>query len=105
MKPSFQHKIFSGLVFLIAPMLFGTSTFFWNNGEYGVTGGTLLVLSIVFWILAFMILFEKIRSQMPLYTFIGLPVAVYGCVGGANFGLVDVFRSVFEISHEAHVEF
>jgi uncharacterized membrane protein len=95
MKSISYYNTFSGLVLIIAPIIFGTSTFFWSNGQYGVTGGTMLVLSLVFWILAFMILFNKLKEHMPLYTAIGLPLAIYGCVGGANFGLwMFFFRSL-----------
>lgn len=48
------HQKFLGACFVIAPLLFGASTFFWQNGEYGVTGVTLLTLSMIFWIPVFL---------------------------------------------------
>ena len=84
-------------------MLFGASTFFWTDGEYGVTGGTVLALATVFWIMAFITLFDKLKSEMPLYTSIGLVVAIYGCIAGNNFGMVGVFSEAFDISHDTYL--
>src|SRR5262249_13332099 len=39
-----------------------------------------------------------------VYSSIGFVVAVYGCVGGANFGLVGAFSEAFGISHEAFLQ-
>ena len=92
-----------GLSLIIAPLVFGASTFFWENGEYGVTGGTILVLSMIFWIPAFIGLFELLKDKMPRYSSIGFLIATYGCISGSNFGMVGVFSKVFQISHDTYL--
>jgi len=93
-----------GASLIIAPLLFSASTFFWKNGEYGVTGGTIMTLSIVFWIPAFIALFNKLKDKMPGYCSIGLLVAIYGCISGVSFGFVGVFSEAFNISHQTYLE-
>jgi len=39
-----DHKLYS-ISLILAPLLLFISSFFWKNGEYGVTGGTILILS------------------------------------------------------------
>jgi len=36
-----------GTSLILAPLLQAVSTFFWNGGEYGVTGGTILIFSMI----------------------------------------------------------
>src|SRR5215210_113163 len=98
------HQKFLGASFVIAPLLFGASTFFWQNGEYGVIGGTLLTLSMIFWIPVFYGLFSLLREKMPYYYPIGLLLAIYGCcVGGVSFGFLGFFSSIFHISHQTYI--
>jgi hypothetical protein len=92
-----------GSSMIIAPLVFGASTFFWKNGEYGVTGGTILVLSMIFWIPAFMGLFGFLKDKMPAYTSIGFLIATYGCISGVSFGMVGVFSEAFQISHDVYL--
>jgi hypothetical protein len=92
-----------GSSMIMAPFIFGASTFYWKNGEYGITGGTILVLSMVFWIPAFIGLFEFLKDKMPTYTSIGFLIATYGCISGVCFGMVGVFSEAFEISHDAYL--
>ena len=89
---------------ILAPLLLGISTFFWTHGEYGVVGGTVLALSTVFWIGCFAVLFGMLRRQLPAYASFGFIVAVYGCIGGANFGIAGVFSEAFGISHRAYLD-
>jgi hypothetical protein len=94
-----------GLSAIIAPLLFGISTFFWKNGEYGVTAATLLCLSMVFWIPALTAVFGLLKNEMPYYYLIGLLIAIYGCcMGGIGFGLLGYFSTVFSISHQAYLK-
>jgi len=94
-----------GLSLIAAPLCFAASSFFWSHtGEYGVVGGTLLNLSMVPWVIAFVVLFGKLRQEMPVYASIGLVVAIYGCLAGANFGFVGVFNDAFEIPHKTYLE-
>jgi hypothetical protein len=93
---------FSSLI--LAPLLLGISTFFWTHGEYGVAGGTVLAFSTVLWIGAFALLFGLLRREMPAYASLGFILAVYGCLGGANFGMVGVFSETFGISHREYLQ-
>ena len=93
-----------GLSLIIAPLIFGISTFFWQNGEYGVNGGTMLAVATIFWILAFMGLFDLLKEKSPRYATWGLLIAIAGCISGANFGFVGVYSEVFNISHQNYIQ-
>jgi hypothetical protein len=94
-----------GVSMIVALALFATSTFFWlhTNGrvEYGVIGGTLIVLATIFWIPALSGLFGLLGRQMPRYAAWGWLVAVYGSVVGAAFGFEGLFAESLRIPHEA----
>jgi len=38
-----------GVSLILAPLLLAISSFFWIGGGYGVIAGTILILSMVFW--------------------------------------------------------
>ncbi|AYB35654.1 hypothetical protein [Chryseolinea soli] len=97
-------KTAGGLSLIAAPLVFAASTFFWKEGQYGVTGGTLINLSQVPWIIAFIVLFDKLKMEMPRYATVGLIVAIYGCLSGANFGFVGVYGEAFQIPHKTYLE-
>lgn len=98
------HQKLSGLTLIIAPLLFGASTFFWQNGEYGPTAAVLLTLSNAFWIPALIVLFGLIKDQMPWYYAIGLFVAICGnCIGGNSFSYLGYFTTVFGIPHQTYI--
>jgi len=100
---SLQLKLM-GLTLIIAPVMFGASTFFWQNGEYGVVAATLIAVASIFWIPATTALFGLLRTKMPIYYSLGLFVAIYGaCMGGIAFALLGYFTQLFHISHEAYV--
>ena len=99
-----QHKLL-GLSSIMAPVLFGLSTFFWKNGEYGVVAATILALSMIFWLPALSMLFGLLKNKMPYYYSIGLFVAIYGCcMGGIGFGLLGYFSTIFNISHQTYLK-
>ena len=97
-----------GLSLILAPALFATSTFFWirtsGRVEFGVNGGTLIAIATVFWIPAFIGLFALVKERMPRYATWGLLVAIYGCLGGAAFGLEGLFAEAFTIPHDMRRE-
>jgi hypothetical protein len=97
-----------GLSLILAPALFAISTFFWvhTNGriEYGATGGTIIAVATVFWIPAFIGLFGLLKERMPHFATWGLLVAIYGCTGGAAFGLEGLFAEAFRIPHDVRRE-
>src|SRR5689334_20691478 len=97
-------KTAGGLSLIAAPLVFAASTFFWKEGQYGVTGGTLINLSQVPWIIAFIVLFDKLKMEMPRYATVGLIIAIYGCLSGANFGFVGVYGEAFQIPHKTYLD-
>ncbi len=103
---SFNHRWHSmfGLSLILAPILQALSTFFWIDGEYGVTGGTILVFSMVFWIPALHVLFSLVKDRMPNYAAWGFLIAVYGFVSGVNFGFLGVLTEIFSIPHEKYIQ-
>lgn len=87
----------------VAPLLFTASSFFWSaEGQYGITGGTLLVFGSVAWVVAFAGLFGLLRGRTPRYAAAGYALAVYGAIcGGVAFALQDLFTALHGVSHEA----
>ncbi len=85
----------------LGPLLYLISSFFWlPDGHYSITGGTLIIAGSVFYVFAFIALFNLLHQKLPAYASLGKLVAIYGCVcGGAAFGLRDVFMNLFSISH------
>lgn len=104
-KRQSSSLIFSGVCMIAAPLLQAISTFFWEeSGQQGITGGTLVVLSIIFWIPAFIGLFDLLREKTLLYATWGRLPAIYGCVGGALFGFRDVYAATFHIAHQTELQ-
>ena len=56
-KSSHLEKRVEGFCLIVAPVLFAASTFFWQNGEYGVEAAILIIFSMFFWIPAYRSLF------------------------------------------------
>ena len=98
-----EQRLYKSSLFL-APFIFSLSTFFWKNGEYGVTGGTFLFFASVFWIPAFIGLFGLLKHQMPVYAIWGLLIAIFSCFVGANFGFVGIYSEVFNIDHQTYIQ-
>jgi len=93
-----------GASLIVAPLLQAFSTFFWTDGEYGVTGGTFLIFSMIFWIPALLFLFSLVSKKKPTYAAWGFLIAVYGFVSGVNFGFLGVLSEVFSLPHERYIE-
>ncbi|HEY9048989.1 MAG TPA: hypothetical protein VIN08_23980 [Ohtaekwangia sp.] len=89
-----------GMSLLIAPAITIVGTLFWQQGEAGIIGGTCIILATIFWIPAFIGLFSLLRDEMPVYALLGLMIAIYGCIGGNNFGFEAYYREIFSISGE-----
>lgn len=97
--------LFWGASMIVAPLLQAISTFFWEgNGQQGIAGGTLVVLSTIFWIPAFIGLFDLLREKMPLYATWGQLPAFYGCVGGALFGFRDIYAVTFHLTRQTELQ-
>lgn len=93
-----------GFSLVAAPALSAAATFFMQDGDYGVTGGTLGVLASVLWIPALMGLFSLIRTERPRYAAMGLLIAIYGVVGGVNFSFEGFYAAALNLSHEKSVQ-
>jgi len=86
---------------VIGPLLFATSTFFWTDGRYGATGGTLVAISIPFWVYGITSLLDQMRTILPRYCATVLLLCLLGAVGGAAFGYQGFFEEVYGIDHDA----
>ncbi len=86
------------------PLASNSFKFFWVDGEYGVAGRTIPVLSIVFWIPALVCLFGLVKDKMSNYAAWGLLIAIFGFISGSNFTFVGVMSQIFSISHETYIE-
>jgi len=106
MKQAKQYpdNLLWGLCLILAPSVMFVSSFFWENGRYNATGGTLVVLDSLFLIPAFIGLFSLVKEQYPRYAVWAQPFAILGCLAGANFGFADFFTHVFHISHEDYLK-
>lgn len=98
------EKTVWGLSLIIAPALMAVSSFYWYNGRYSATGGTLVVLFSLFLIPAFMGLFSLVKNKYPRYAAWGLLVATIGCIAGANFGFADFYAYAFNIPHQTYLD-
>lgn len=99
-----NNQIVYGVSLVFAPLLMFISGFFWINGEYGVKGGTILILSTVFWIVSMIYLFGLLKVTMPKIAQWGLLISIFGFVSGGLFGFVGVIAEIFNISHQSYIE-
>jgi len=98
------NRITWGISMILAPLLFALSTFLWIDGQYGVSGGTLVAVGTVFWIVALVGVYDLLKDKTPAYATLGWLIAVAGCVSGANFGFAGVYNDMFDISHRHYLE-
>ena len=90
---------------IIGQTLHLISTFLWNeNGRHSIDASVLIVLSMVFWAVGFVGLFNLFREKLPWYSRAGLLYAFYGCVGGAAFGFEGLYSAIFEVSDKIGVD-
>ncbi|MER7891692.1 hypothetical protein ABTX15_17870 [Micromonospora sp. NPDC094482] len=86
---------------VLGPAGSALATYFWIDGRYGATGGTVLVLAMVVWAYGLIGLLDAVRPHAPRYAAVALPVFLYGVIGGAAFGFQGVFEDIFEQSTDA----
>ena len=103
-KSAQLEKKVEGFCLIFAPLLFSASTFFWQNGEYGIKAATLIILSMFLWIPSLIGLFSLIKDSMPRYAVWGLWIAVFGCVSGVCFAFLGYLTTVFNISHYQYLD-
>lgn len=77
------------------------STFFWQDGRYGLTGGVLVALSAIAWVYGLLAIWEWLYASYPRLAACGVVVSLLGCFGGIAFGLQGFFEGMFGVSHEA----
>ena len=99
-----EDKRLWGLSLIIAPTLSAFGTFFMQDGDYGVTGGTLGVLASLLWVPALIGLFALVKAEKPVYAAVGLLLAIYGVIGGINFSFEGFYAAALGLSHERSVE-
>ena len=93
-------RVIAGACLVIAPAIQALSTFFWDGGtRQGLTTGALIVIATVCWITGLVAVFRLIEPRVPRYAAIGLPAAIYGCVGGVAFGVQGMQEELFDVSH------
>jgi len=97
------EKKLEGFSLIIAPSLLAASSFFWRNGEYGVEGATMLILSLFCWIPALKCLFAFVEKKMPRYSILGYWIAVFGCISGVCFAFLGYLATIFNISHTEYL--
>jgi len=102
-KSSQLEKKVEGFCLIVAPALFAASTFFWQNGEYGVEAAILIIFSMFFWIPALIGLFSLIKNEMPRFAVWGLWIAVFGCISGVCFAFLGYLATILNISHEQYL--
>jgi hypothetical protein len=92
------------IALVLGPVGSAVATYYWTDGRYGATGGTVLVLAMVVWAYGLIGLLEVVRPSAPRYAAVALPVFLYGIMGGAAFGFQGVFEDVFDRSADASLD-
>lgn len=80
---------------VLGPLLLAASTFFWEGGRYGVTGGVLVALSGIAWVYGLIGIWERLHPQLPVAAALGLVLTLLGTFGGIAFGLQGFFEGAF----------
>lgn len=104
MLVTFIEKKAQGVALILAALFLAASTFFWQKGEYTVPASTLLIISIFFWMPAFMGLFGLTRALLPRYAIFGLWIALFGCVSGICFAFLGYLTQIFNIDHLQYIQ-
>lgn len=101
-----SERTLFGISLIVAPALFSLSSFFWiGEGQYGVSGSTLVVFGSIFWISAFAGVFRLLRQRTPRYAAWGMLFAAYGCIcGGAAFAFQGLFMELYGVPHASALE-
>jgi hypothetical protein len=94
-----RFSVIAGICLTLAPALQALSTVFWRDGHQGITTGALLVPATACWIVGLVAVFRWIEPTVPRYAAIGMPAAVYGCLGGVTFGVQGMQEELFGVPH------
>jgi hypothetical protein len=90
-----RKKLF-GLSLIMAPILQGISSFFWQGPEVGLAGGTILIYALVFWIPALFGLLWLIGPAMPRFSVWGTLLVSLGCIGGVNWANNGIYPAAYQ---------
>jgi hypothetical protein len=82
------------------PLTAASSTFLWKDGNYGITGGTLMASGVVTWLYGFVGLYPRLAERAPILAPLWLGTAVVGALAGVMFGARDFFETVFGIGRQ-----
>ena len=92
-------RVIAGICLITGPVLQGIATFYWSDRYQGIAAGTLILVAALCWIVGLVAVFRLVEPRVPRYAAIALPAAVYGCVGGASFGLQGLHEELFGVPH------
>lgn len=100
------ERMLFGVSLIVGPLLFALSSFFWvDDGQYGITGSSLLIFGSIGWIAGFVGIFRLLRDKTPRYAALGLLLAIYGAVcGGLAFAFQGFFMELYGVSHEVALQ-
>ncbi|WP_199523712.1 hypothetical protein [Micromonospora craterilacus] len=88
-----------GIGLMLGPALQVVGTFFWRDGTQGIAAAPFTVISVAAWLVGLIAVFRALEGRVPRYTAIGLPLAVYGTVGGVAFGVQGMDEELFGVAH------
>lgn len=66
---------------VLGPLLLATSTFFWEDGRYGLTGGVLVALASTMWVYGLIGAWELVHTRLPCAATCGLARALVSTHG------------------------
>ncbi|WP_460806462.1 hypothetical protein [Micromonospora zhanjiangensis] len=95
--------VIAGGCLVAAPAIQAGSTFFWRDQYQGTVAGALIVVASVCWIVGLVAVFRAIEHRVPRYAAVGLPLAVYGAIGGVCFGVQGIQEELFGVPHSEAV--
>jgi hypothetical protein len=83
---------------VLGPLLLAASTFAWDDGRYGITGGVLVALASTTWVYGLVGAWELVHARLPWAATFGLVLTLLGTFGGIAFGLQGYFEGTFGLS-------
>ncbi|MEV4252233.1 hypothetical protein AB0J52_03575 [Spirillospora sp. NPDC049652] len=92
-------RLIAGSCLILAPVVQAASSFFWQGQRQGITTGAFIMVATLLWIVGLARVFHDIEDRVPRYAAVAFPLAVYGCLGGASFGLQGMYEELFGASH------
>lgn len=91
-----QRQVY-GTSLLLAPLLLAASTFCWIGRDVGIAGGTLAVVSAVFWIAGLLGLVEWLRPHRPRTAAVMTVIVIYAVIAYNNFGMEGIYQEALKV--------